>query len=72
MLYTDIFIGKEMPIIDGGQGGSGLEYVETLIKAISAFEGRVDRIVTGHGGMATIGDLREYADFCRDLVASVG
>ena len=41
VFYTDVFIGKEMPIIDGGNGGSGIEYADTLAKALTVFAGRV-------------------------------
>jgi cyclase len=71
VLYTDVFIGKEMPIIDGVNGGSGIEYGDTLAKAAAAFAGRVDQIVTGHGAMATMNDLREYVDFCREFAGAV-
>jgi cyclase len=76
----DLFPSKSAPLIDTANGGSGVAYPTTLSKAVSALDGVVTRVVTGHGaippgspirGLTTIDDLKEYADFNRDFVAAV-
>ena len=76
----DLFPAKMAPLIDTRNGGSGVEYPETLAKAAAALASINPRIVTGHGplppgspiGMMTnIKDLQEYADFNRDFLEAV-
>jgi cyclase len=66
----DAFSGKNIPIIDANNGGSGVEYPETLTKAHAAIK-NVDTIITGHSTQMTMNDLREYADFNRDFLNAV-
>jgi glyoxylase-like metal-dependent hydrolase (beta-lactamase superfamily II) len=66
----DIFPGKQLPIMDSNNGGSAVEYGDTLTKAHAAL-GKVDAIVTGHSTVMTANDLREYAAFIREFVAAV-
>ena len=58
----DAFPGKQIPIMDSNNGGSGVDYADTLRKASDGITG-VDRIITGHSTVMTFADLREYADF---------
>ena len=65
----DMFSLKRPPFIDTNNGGSGLEYPETLAKTAAGIDG-VDTIIPGHTpGRFTWADLEEYADFHRDFVA---
>ena len=65
----DMFSLKRPPFIDTNNGGSGLEYPETLAKTAAGIDG-VDTIIPGHTpGQFTWADLEEYADFHRDFVA---
>lgn len=74
----DLFPGKMIPAIDSANGGSGLAWPHTLVKAIQELKGSV-RIIPGHG-VAPPGsplgrwinmvDLEEYANFTHDLVAT--
>ncbi len=63
----DIFSGKNIPLLDYNNGGSGAEIPDTLMKAYTGTVKEVDAIVTGHSTVMTPNDLREYAEFNRDL-----
>ena len=65
----DMFSLKRPPFIDTNNGGSGLEYPETLAKTAAGIDG-VDTIIPGHtAGLFTWPELEEYAEFHRDFVA---
>ena len=66
----DIFPGKNVPILDGNNGGSGVDIPDTLTKAAD-FASNIDTIITGHGPQMTVADLREYAAFNRDFLTAV-
>ncbi|HKE83533.1 MAG TPA: MBL fold metallo-hydrolase [Vicinamibacterales bacterium] len=66
----DIFSGKNIPLLDTNNGGSGLEIGKTLAKAAGSIKG-VDTIITGHSTTMTMADLREYAQFNDDFAAAV-
>jgi hypothetical protein len=51
-------------------GGSGLEWGNTLAKAHSGIK-NVDAIITGHGTLMTMQDLKEYSDFLREFASAV-
>jgi cyclase len=65
----DIFSGKNVPLIDTANGGSMRQIPETLRKAHAGIP-NVDAIINGHTpAQTTWADLKEYADFTRELVA---
>jgi glyoxylase-like metal-dependent hydrolase (beta-lactamase superfamily II) len=65
----DIFASKAVPLIDEANGGSMLEIPDTLIKAHNGIK-NVDTIINGHTpAQTTWADLKEFADFNKDLVA---
>jgi len=66
----DIFSGKNIPLLDAVNGGSGLEIGNTLAKAASGI-GNVDGIITGHSTVMTPAELREYSDFNKEFAAAV-
>jgi glyoxylase-like metal-dependent hydrolase (beta-lactamase superfamily II) len=68
----DAFASKGFPIIDAGNGGSAVEYGETLAKAAATIK-NVDTIINGHitTGPTTFDDLRMYADFNKDFLTWV-
>jgi len=66
----DIFSGKNIPLIDGNNGGSGVEIGRTLARAADA-AGNVESIITGHSTVMTVADLREYARFNDDFANAV-
>ena len=71
MSAGDIFSGKNLPLLDYNNGGSGVEIPDTLMKAYTATAKSVDSIVTGHSTVMTPNDLREYAEFNRDFLDAV-
>jgi glyoxylase-like metal-dependent hydrolase (beta-lactamase superfamily II) len=66
----DIFSGKNIPLLDANNGGSGLEIGDTLAKAADGLK-NVDSIITGHSTQMTMADLREYAQFNREFANTV-
>jgi cyclase len=67
----DMFPGKQIPIIDANNGGSGVEYPETLSKAHAAAGKMVETIITGHSTPMKPADLQEFAQFNRDFLNTV-
>jgi len=64
----DIFAGKSVPLIDEANGGSMLQMPDTLMKAYNGIK-NVDSIINGHmPAQTTWADLKEFADFNKDLV----
>ena len=53
----DIFSGKNIPLLDANNGGSGVEIGKTLAKAADSVK-NVDTIITGHSTVMTVADLR--------------
>ena len=66
----DMFPAKMVPIMDANNGGSGVDYAETLWNGYAAASD-IDRIITGHSSVMTPDDLREYAAFVGDFETSV-
>ena len=63
----DMFPGKQVPIMDANNGGSGVDFPQTLNKSYQTIT-EIDTIITGHSTQMTRDDLREYAEFAGDLV----
>jgi len=66
----DIFSGKNIPLLDAVNGGSGVEIGRTLAKAADGVK-NVDQIISGHSTVMTVADLREYAAFNNEFAAAV-
>ena len=66
----DAFPAKMVPIMDSNNGGSGIDYPDTLRKASRGIT-NVDRIITGHGPVMTPADLSDYADFVSWFLSDV-
>ena len=66
----DIFSGKNLPLLDANNGGSGVAIGDTLAKAAAAARD-VESIITGHSTVMTVKDLVEYAEFNREFAAAV-
>ncbi len=66
----DIFSGKNIPLLDANNGGSGVEIGNSLAKAAASVK-NIDSIITGHSTVMTMGDLREYSEFNKDFAAAV-
>jgi glyoxylase-like metal-dependent hydrolase (beta-lactamase superfamily II) len=67
----DMFaFSKGVPIIDTNNGGSGLEYPKSLMKAAAGIKG-VDNVIPGHSAVASFAEFKDYGEFLRDFVAAV-
>jgi glyoxylase-like metal-dependent hydrolase (beta-lactamase superfamily II) len=67
----DIFSGKNVPLLDGVNGGSGVAIGETLARAHAATVKNVDQIITGHSTVMTPADLLQYSEFNNEFLAAV-
>jgi glyoxylase-like metal-dependent hydrolase (beta-lactamase superfamily II) len=67
----DIVSGKNLPLLDANNGGSGLEIGETIGKAHSTFSKLADTVVTGHSVNMNMTELNEYATFNREFAAAM-
>jgi len=70
MAAGDIFAGKNLPLLDANNGGSGVAIGDSLAKAHSTVK-NVDTIVTGHSVQMTMTDLKEFSDFNKEFLAAV-
>ncbi len=66
----DMFPNKGTPFMDASNGGSGLEYPKTLMKAAAGVKG-VESVIPGHSAVTDWNAFKEYGEFVRDLVAAV-
>jgi cyclase len=67
----DAFALKIIPLIDANNGGSGVEYPQTIAKAAATLK-NIDTVITGHTPTTlTMADLKTYADFTREFVHTV-
>jgi cyclase len=66
----DIFSGKNLPLLDMNNGGSGVEIGGSLAKAHAGIK-NVDTIITGHSTLMNWNDLAEYAQFNKDFLRDV-
>jgi cyclase len=66
----DAFPNKGIPIMDINNGGSALEFAETIRKAGNL--PNIDIVITGHNATTlTIADVKEYSEFNRAFVDAV-
>src|SRR5437016_6223916 len=70
MQTGDMFAWKDAPTLDRNNGGSGLEYAQTVGKALATVT-NVDTLIVGHSPLRTVPELREYQQFMSDFVAAV-
>jgi glyoxylase-like metal-dependent hydrolase (beta-lactamase superfamily II) len=66
----DLFAARATPLIDTNNGGSGVEYPKTIVKAAAGIAG-VDVVIPGHSGVTDWKAFQEFADFNRDFLAAV-
>jgi hypothetical protein len=60
----DMFANKAQPLIDGNNGGSGVEYGATIGKAAAAIK-NIDTVITGHSTVMKWQDFVDYGEFNR-------
>jgi cyclase len=69
---ADVFPGKELPIMDSNNGGTGVGYAATLTKILAFSEKNADAIINGHYTTTTTNaDLKDYIGFIRGYVSEV-
>jgi len=69
---ADAFPGRELPIMDGNNGGTAVGYADTLTKALAFAEKNADVLVNGHNATTTTNaDLKDYIQFIRGYVSEV-
>jgi glyoxylase-like metal-dependent hydrolase (beta-lactamase superfamily II) len=67
----DMFaFSKALPIIDTGNGGSGLEYPKSLMKAAAGIKG-VESVIPGHSAVTNWAEFKEYGEFMQAFVSAV-
>jgi cyclase len=66
----DIFSGKNLPLLDANNGGSGLLIGDTLAKAAKNLK-NIDTVITGHSTTMTIADVVEYSEFNKEFMRDV-
>src|SRR2546426_6590837 len=59
MQTGDMFAWKDAPTLDKGNGGSGLEYAQTVGKALAAVKD-VDTLIVGHSPLIKPAEIQEY------------
>jgi glyoxylase-like metal-dependent hydrolase (beta-lactamase superfamily II) len=71
MHVGDTFPNRGLPIMDKNNGGSGVEYANTVRKAANGVPD-IDTIINGHTpANTTPADMLQFADFVADFVAHV-
>ena len=69
---ADVFPGKELPIMDGNNGGTAVGYAETLTKVLAFSEKNADVLVNGHHNTTTTNaELKDFIQFIRGYVGEV-
>jgi cyclase len=67
----DMFaFSKGLPIMDASNGGSGVEYPKSLMKAAAGIKG-VDTVIPGHSAVTNWAEFKEYGEFMQAFVAAV-
>jgi len=70
MQTGDMFAWKYAPTHDRNNGGSGLEYAQTVGRAVATVKD-VDTLIVGHSPLRKPAELQEYQRFITDFVAAV-
>jgi cyclase len=71
MHVGDTFPNKGMPIMDKNNGGSGVEYPNTIAKAVAGVP-NVDTLINGHTpAQTTPAEMKEFGEFVREFVTSI-
>ncbi|MFM8393514.1 MAG: MBL fold metallo-hydrolase [Acidobacteriota bacterium] len=63
----DLFPARQTPIMDGNNGGSGVEYPRTLARAIAGIKG-VETVIPGHSPVTEWKSFVEFSGFIQELV----
>ncbi len=66
----DVFPGPRSPLMDGNNGGSGVNYPGTLAKAIAGIK-NIDTVIPGHSPVTNWQGFVDYGEFIKAWVSSV-
>jgi glyoxylase-like metal-dependent hydrolase (beta-lactamase superfamily II) len=66
----DVFPEKQPPLLDGGNGGSGVAYADTMEKAVKGIR-NVDTVIPGHSAVTNWAAFVEYTEFNREFLNAV-
>ena len=66
----DMFAWKDAPLLDRGNGGSGVEFPKTIAKAIAGIKD-IDTVIPGHSPVMAPSFLQEYQRYTADLLSAV-
>jgi glyoxylase-like metal-dependent hydrolase (beta-lactamase superfamily II) len=66
----DVFARKATPLIDMNNGASGIEYPETIRKAVAGVK-NVDTVIPGHSTLMTWADFVEFGEFNAAFLSAV-
>jgi glyoxylase-like metal-dependent hydrolase (beta-lactamase superfamily II) len=66
----DLFPGKQVPFMDNTNGGSGVEYPDTLAKAAKGLR-TIETVIPGHSGVTNWAAFVEFGEFVRTFVSNV-
>ena len=66
----DMFPWRDAPFLDVNNGGSGIEFPDTLGRALTTIRG-VDTVVPGHIPVTTWASFEEYRRFTSELLAQI-
>jgi glyoxylase-like metal-dependent hydrolase (beta-lactamase superfamily II) len=71
MHVGDTFPNKGLPIMDKSNGGSGVEYANTIAKAVAGVP-NVDTLINGHTpAQTTPAEMKEFGEFVREFVTTI-
>jgi cyclase len=63
----DLFAQKQLPLVDTMNGGSIVDYPQTLAKAAAGIPD-VDTVIPGHRPITTWNEFKEYSAFIKDFM----
>jgi cyclase len=64
----DLFASKGLPLVDAANGGSVLQYPDTVMKVYNGVK-NVDTVINGHSNTTmTWADVKEFSEFNRDFL----
>jgi glyoxylase-like metal-dependent hydrolase (beta-lactamase superfamily II) len=66
----DLFPGKQVPFMDNTNGGSGVEYPDTLAKAAKGLR-NIETVIPGHSAVTDWAAFVEFGDFVGAFVSNV-
>jgi glyoxylase-like metal-dependent hydrolase (beta-lactamase superfamily II) len=66
----DLFAARATPLIDMNNGGSGVEYPQTLGKAVAGIKD-VETVIPGHSAVTDWKTFQDFAEFNKEFLSAV-